>query len=168
MRFITITVILNACLVAALPGFPFPRLPDGPNTPKLPEAPETINSPGQPGGEPGRWPPENQNPNSESPADPGRMPLPPPQQAKHPSCGGKKRMECMESDQFLPFQIQGREVLQRLDSVKVNPPQPPNAPSVEVMSAKYQNELTHKPFREVPWVLKGDKKDISAYDANNW
>jgi len=115
MRFITLTALLNAYLLVALPGLPsLPKLPGGP---KLPDAP-TYNTPSQPGREPGRLPTQNQNPqpalepgrlpdqnqnpNAPSPEQPGRLPVPipvvqtPPQKPKpkRPSCAGRRRAEC--------------------------------------------------------------------------
>ena len=115
MRFITITALLNAYLLVALPGLPsLPKLPGGPNLPNAP----TYNTPSQPGREPGRLPTQNQNPqpalepgrlpdrnqnpNAPGPEQPGRLPVPipvvqtPPQKPKpkRPSCAGRRRAEC--------------------------------------------------------------------------
>lgn len=72
-------VLLNALLSAALPSprLPLPKLPDAPNTPNAPSIPDTeipnFDTPTGPAPEPGRWPPETQNPadtpDTQNPAD---------------------------------------------------------------------------------------------------
>jgi hypothetical protein len=149
MRFTTTAlVLLNAYLSAALPRLPIPNLPNAPDAPSLPNTPDLpnpdTNTPGQPVNEPGRWPPENQNPNAPGSAEPGRWVDQPQQQPDLPACDGKKRMECAPSDAEwirldVPgkFQGPGKEAIDRLDKVKEEPPQPPNAPTKETMDAKY-------------------------------
>jgi hypothetical protein len=168
MRFSFVAVLLDACLSAALPGLPIPRLPDVPDVPRLPDTPEIPKSPGQPRNGPGRWPPEGQNPDIAPPVAPSGMPQPLPQRPNQPSCGRKKRMGCTNWDQLdisAKFQGPGRAVVQRLESVKVNPPQPPNAPSMETMVARYHGQGVANFLSEIPWVLKLQK---GIDDGNNW
>ncbi|KAH7401220.1 hypothetical protein BKA66DRAFT_564879 [Pyrenochaeta sp. MPI-SDFR-AT-0127] len=154
MRFTTIVILLNAYLLAALPGLPIPRLPDIPDVPKLPDTPST---PEHPGYEPGRWPPENANPDDQAPGDPGRIPE---QQQELPACGGRRRGLCRPDDtnwNYLDiptnFQGPGRLVVDRLDSVTSKPPQPHNAPTLETFTARYHGTISQDTNPEVPLIL---------------
>ena len=169
MRFITVVVLLNAWLLAALPGLPIPRLPDTPDLPRLPDTPNTPDTPGSPGNDPGRWPPENPNPINPAPVDPGRLPDQPQQRPDLPTCGGKKRMDCdaewNQLDIPTKFQGPGRLLINRLDSIRVNPPQPPNAPTLETMIARYQGFGRPASFPDTPYVLE---KVGDVRGGNNW
>ena len=84
MRFIVAAVLINACISTALPlrlpDFSGPKIPDGPGSIN---SPDTINlpDPGTDVGEPGRWPPQNQDTNGPVLED-GRMPQQQPNRCK--------------------------------------------------------------------------------------
>jgi len=77
------------------------RIPDIPGLPKLPAAPTTPdvpNTPGQPNYEPGTLP-QGLEPNA-APLEPGKLPVAsPPKKLDTPSCAGRNRADCYESDE---------------------------------------------------------------------